>query len=112
MKKFQQLWLEQINQIIDENLQNPDLQLSDIVDKLEISPTTFYRTMKKLTGTSPNKYIRARRLEKAKNILEVGVYPTVKETAFSVGFRSSDYFSKQFYNEYKVLPKQLLKDKD
>ena len=65
--------------------------------------------MRKLTGMTPNNYIRTRRLEKAKNILEIGVYPTVKETAFSVGYRSSDYFSKQFYNKYKVLPRQVLK---
>lgn len=109
MKRYEKIWLNQINSIIDNNLENPDFQLSNITDALEISRTKLYRNILKLTGQSPNRYIQSKRLEKAKEILEIGVYPTIKRTASEVGFRSSDYFSKLFYKKYQILPRQILK---
>jgi len=100
--------LDKIDKIIEKNIDNTDFQLSDITNSLAISRVTLYRFLLKLTGLSPNQYIRKKRLEKAKELLEVGVYSTVKETALAVGFRNFSYFSKQFYKEFQVLPKDLL----
>jgi len=110
MKKHEEVLLDKINHIIRDNLQNPDFQLSDLTKALAISRTKLYRKILKLTGEPPNKYIRNIRLEKAKKILEVGIYPTVKETAMKVGFRNADYFSKLFSQKYQILPKDLLKN--
>ena len=100
--------LDKINKIIEENIDNTDFQLCDITNSLAISRVTLYRFLLKLTGLSPNQYIRKKRLKKAKELLEVGVYSTVKETALAVGFRNFSYFSKQFYKEFQVLPNDLL----
>ena len=109
MKQFEQNWLANVNNIIDANLKNPDFQLMDITRKLDISRAKLYRKVTKLTGYSPAEYIRKKRLRKALEILEIGVYPTVKETSVAVGFRSPEYFSKLFFQEYKKLPSEYLK---
>ena len=109
MKQFDQIWLANVNDIIDANLENPNFQLIDITNKLEISRAKLYRKVTKLTGHSPAEYIRKKRLTKALEILEIGVYPTVKETSAAVGFRSPEYFSKLFFQAYKKLPSEFLK---
>jgi len=109
MKQFDQAWLAKVNDIIDSNLENPDFQLIDITNKLNISRAKLYRKITKLTEYSPAKYIREKRLAKALEILEIGVYPTVKETSAAVGFRSAEYFSKLFFQKYKKLPSEYLK---
>lgn len=110
MKKYEQAWLERLDDVIHDNIENPDFQLLDITNELEISRTQLYRNMLKLKGMSPNEYIRKIRLEKAKQILEVGEYPTVKQTAKVVGYRRPEYFTKLFYRMFKVLPSSYLRD--
>lgn len=109
MKEFEETWLERVDNLIEENIQNPNFQLSDITDELKISTAQLYRRMLKLTKMSPSKYIRQVRLEKAKELLELGKYSTVQETAESVGFLQSGYFTKLFKKEFNVLPKDILK---
>jgi len=109
MKQFDQVWLNNFNDIIETNLNNPNFQLTDITNKLEISKAKLYRKVTKLTGYSPAEYIRKKRLTKALEILELGVYSTVKETSVAVGFRTPEYFSKLFFQEYKKLPSEYLK---
>jgi len=110
MKKFQDTWLTQINSIIDDNLSNSNFQISDVIDVLKISRAKLYRDMVKLTGMSPRKYIVKRRLDKAKALLEVGLYPSVKETSVNVGFRNHNYFTRLFSKEFGVLPSKLLRE--
>ena len=110
MKNYEKLWLEQINKVIEANYKRPDFYLQNITQELEISHAKLYRNLLKLTGLSPGKYIKKLRLEKAKKLLEVGEYSTVKETSREVGFHRPDYFTKLFYNEFNILPSKILKE--
>lgn len=109
MKEFEELWLKKVDSIINENMQNPNFQLLDLTNALEISTAKLYRHILKLTGRSPNKYIRLIRLKKAMEFLEKGTYPTVRETAESVGYIQPEYFTKLFKKEFDMLPKDILK---
>ena len=109
MKEYEKKWLCQLDMIIDSNLDNPNFQLLTITTELGISRAKLYRMIVKLTGFSPNTYIRKARLKKAREILEAGVYPTVKQTAAVVGIRRAGYFSKIFFEEHNILPSQYLK---
>jgi len=64
---------------------------------------------KQLSCLSTGKYITKKKLEKAKEMLEVGVFPTVRETAFKVGFERPEHFTKLFQKEYGFLPSVILK---
>lgn len=109
MKQFDEVWLKNIDNIIEANLENPDFHLIDITKKMAISRAKLYRKVLKLTGNGPAEYIRKKRLRKALEFLEIGIFPTVKETSVAVGFRSPEYFTKSFYKEYNRLPSEYLK---
>ena len=109
MKQYEKLWLERFNELINNNITNVDFQLTDISIALGISRAKLYRRLIKLTGQAPSDYIRNKRLGKAFEILDRGVYPTVKETAAAVGFRQPEHFTRVFFKEYDILPSELLK---
>lgn len=108
MKQHEQEWLNRLDAVIENKMPDPDLQLLDITSKLDVSRAKLYRMVTKLTLLSPSKYLRKKRLKKAYDILERGVYPTVKETAAAVGFRQPEHFTRTFYKEYQILPSDLL----
>ena len=110
MKKHERVRLHQIDEIIAANLQKPDFQLEDITNILEISHAKLYRNLLKLTGYTPGRYIKKKRLENAREMLEIGEFSTVKETSRKVGFRRPEYFAKLFYEEYQIYPSKILKN--
>jgi len=109
LREFEKEWLEEFNTLLDINIQKTNLQLQDICDELNISQSKLYRIVLKLTGLTPGKYITKKRLRKAKEMLEVGIFPTVKETAFKLGFERPEHFTKLFQKEYGILPSVILK---
>lgn len=108
MKQYEQEWLNRLDSIIERNIPNPDFQLSDITTELKVSRAKLYRVVTKLTKVSPSGYLRKKRLKKAYEILDKGVYPTIKETSAAVGFRQPEHFTRTFYKEYQILPSDLL----
>ncbi|MFK7979772.1 MAG: helix-turn-helix domain-containing protein [Saprospiraceae bacterium] len=108
MKQYEREWLDRLDAIIENNIPNPDFQLSDITTKLKVSRAKLYRMVTKLTKASPSEYLRNKRLKKAYEMLDKGVYPTIKETSAAVGFRQPEHFTRTFYKEYEILPSDLL----
>ncbi len=99
-----ELWLEQFQTLIHEHLEDTSLDLNFIIDRMDISRSTFYEKVKVLTQMTPNQYIQELRLSKAKAILESGEVKTVKEVAYAVGMNQPSYFTKLFKERYGVLP--------
>ena len=104
LDKKDELWLEQFQAIVTERLDDSDLYLPDVIDKMEISRSIFYEKVKSLTQMTPNQYIQELRLNKAKNMLEAGDVKTVKEVASSVGMKRPSYFSKLYKERFGILP--------
>lgn len=77
--------------------------IEQIAQKLNLSLSTFERTIKKVYGLTPNKYIQYRKLEKAKLLLR-NTDMTIKQVAYLLGFNSVSYFSKCFKQRFKELP--------
>lgn len=77
--------------------------IEQIAHKLNLSLSTFERTIKKVYGLTPNKYIQYRKLEKAKLLLR-NTEITIKQVAYMLGFNSVSYFSKCFKERFKELP--------
>jgi AraC-like DNA-binding protein len=73
-----------------------------------MSRATFYRKVKSISQLTPNDFIRLIRLKKAAELLRQKEY-RVNEIAFIVGFKSSSYFSKCFFKQFGVLPKDFVK---
>ena len=64
----------------------------------QLSNSQIYRKIKRITGKSPSKYIRQKRLEIAKELIEHSDL-TLTEISKQVGFQQLPYFSRCF-SEY------------
>ena len=73
--------------------------------------STLNRKIKAMFDTTPNDYIRTKRLAKAAEMLERGKL-RVNEVCYAVGFNSPSYFAKCFKKVYGVLPAEWNKRKD
>lgn len=96
----------QINQIltfIDSNLQAP-LTLEALSHHFFLSPSYLCRIFKSATGTTINKYISAKRISRAKILLERGY--SVSETAELCGFQDYSNFLKTFSKTVGITPKK------
>ena len=104
-----QEFMDNLIQLIETNLDNPDLNISMLCKELALSRTLLYNRITQLTGNSANEFIRIIRLKNAANMLISGQY-TITEVALMVGFDNPKYFSRIFKDYYKVAPKNYLKE--
>lgn len=104
LAKADEDFLRRIHDVIRLNVSNPDLKMKSIAETLNMSRASFYRKIKGVLDLSPNEYLRIERLKEAARLLHDGDYQ-VSEVCYMVGFNSLSYFSKCFYKQYGVLPK-------
>lgn len=96
-------FIEKVLNHINENISDPNLNVEMLAAHLNLSKSQFYRKIKALTNQTANEFLRNIRLQKAKQILELGSAP-IGEVSYKVGFSSHSYFTKCFKNYYGVLP--------
>ena len=87
-----------------EHLFDPELKISTLAALCGVSAPTFRRIFEGVFGISPRKYVIRERLTQAKMLLDGGVYKSVAEVAFAVGFDDPLYFSRLFKNHYGMPP--------
>lgn len=97
--------LAQVSQIIEDNISDPDLNVSMVCEKSGIPNKQLYRLIKKYLGMGPLDYIRSVRLQKAAMLLSQKRF-TVSEVCYMVGFKSASYFAKCFQEKFGVKPSQ------
>lgn len=98
--------LAKIDEEIENNLQDSEYTIDMLRTKLGISRSGLYKKLIYLTGRSPLEYIRIKRLQKGRDMLESGE-TSVSQIAWSVGF-SPKQFSKYFKDEYGCLPSEYI----
>jgi AraC-like DNA-binding protein len=91
-----------ITDVVDENLYNP-VNVNDLAYLSGRSVSTFKREFKEIYNTSPLKWIRNRRLDKARELFSHTKY-SVTEVCFSTGFENVAHFSKVFKERFGVSP--------
>jgi signal transduction histidine kinase/DNA-binding response OmpR family regulator/streptogramin lyase len=101
-------WLQSVEQILEQSMAEAHFTQEWVAQRLFISKRQFHRKLKKLTGLTPNLYLREMRLQKAREYLYRGTYHSVKEVATAVGFADSKYFSKLFQERFGILPSERL----
>lgn len=106
-------FLLKLNQIIQENLDSSDLDVTFICKEIGMSRASLYNKLKALTDMGANDYINKFRMEKA-IVLITGTEMTFTEIAEKVGFTTSRYFStafKQYTGETPTQYKENRKEK-
>ena len=80
-----------------------NLELAAIAGRAFASPSTLLRHFRRDTGTSPHAYVKARRLEEARRLVEAGRTP-VGDVAMLVGYESFAAFSTAFKRRFGAPP--------
>lgn len=102
-----------LNKLVDaihSRLDEVNLDVDALALMMNMSRATLYRKVKSISEQTPNDFIRLIRLKKAAELLREKEY-RINEIAFIVGFSSSSYFSKCFYKQFGVLPKDFERNK-
>lgn len=102
LSQLDEQFMLKFNKLIEENIDNENLDMSFIQDKMHMSHSTFYRKIKSLTGMSGIEYLRKLRLNHAARLIREGA--GISEAAFRSGFNDLVYFRKCFKNEFGVAP--------
>ncbi|OCB76759.1 AraC family transcriptional regulator [Flavobacterium piscis] len=89
-------------QIIEANLFSK-LTIEELAQQNNLSVSSFKREFAKLYNDTPANYIKARKLEKAAELLQVSDQ-RITEIAFDCGFNDLANFTKSFTSKYSVSP--------
>lgn len=99
-------FLKTVNQIIEEQIDNPRLGIEQLCAATHCSHTQLFRRMKALTGENPTGYLRSMRLQKALELLQKSDL-NVSEIAYDLGFTDPNYFSRVFRKKYGTPPSNV-----
>jgi AraC-like DNA-binding protein len=102
--KADEQFLEELNTVICENIENADLDVEQIAKKMNMSRPTFYRKIKAVSDLTPNELINLARLKKAAELLAEGNYK-IYEVAAMVGYNSQTNFGRSFLKQFGVTPR-------
>lgn len=104
-------FLQKLNKLIVENLDNTDLDVKYLTVEIGMSRASLYNKVKILTGLGVNDYINRVKIEQAMQML-ASTDLSVTEVSERTGFSSSRYFStlfKQFTSETPTSYKNRMK---
>lgn len=99
-------WLKNLEDIVFGEIAHCQINLFQLAYQVAVSERQLHRNIKNLLFLTPNNYIRILKLHKAKNLLEKLVYRSISEVAYAVGFLDTYYFTKVYFKQYGIMPKE------
>lgn len=96
-----------LQEVVQTHLYTP-INLDELAFLCGLSLSTFNRRFQQLYGTSPNKYITSRRLERAQALI-INTQDSLTHIALECGFDDLSYFSRLFKRHYQCSPSDLRK---
>lgn len=102
-------FIKNLDKLIMDNIGNASFSVQQMEEHLAMSRSSFNRKVKALLDTTPNDYLRSKRIAIAAKMLEQGNLQ-ISEVCYAVGFNSPSYFSKCFKEVYGKLPLEYAKD--
>lgn len=98
-------FLQKAIDIVEQNMTNPDFEITDFIDEIGMSRSVFYKKLKALTDQSISEFIRTLKLKRAAQLLKHSEL-NVSEIAFELGFNDLKYFRETFKLLFKVTPSE------
>jgi AraC-like DNA-binding protein len=95
-------FLERFRKIVSEHHSDRGFTTRVAAESVAMSRMHLNRKLRALTGQSTHEFIRAMRLEAARDLLQMPL--SVEFIAGAVGFKSSSYFAKAFRQRFGVRP--------
>jgi len=103
----QKVFIEELDEIISQNINDPKFNVNILADKLNISRVNLYKKCLELLNQKPSDYIIEKRINKALYLLKTDL--NISEVAYQSGFTTPAYFSKVFSNIMGLCPKEYKK---
>ncbi|MBO7147666.1 MAG: AraC family transcriptional regulator [Lentisphaeria bacterium] len=100
--------VEQVKTIIENNFQNPDLNVEKIADLLHVSRTSLSRTFSNSQKITIVEYLSSRRIKEAIQLLKETDEP-IREIARKCGYTDHGYFTKVIKKITGLSPRYLRK---
>jgi AraC-like DNA-binding protein len=97
------LWLEEATALLDKQRIDKPVDWESVAEQMGLSHDGFRKKFTRATGTSPARYVMARRLENACKMLEDRMLG-LKEIARACGFCDAFQFSRQFKKGLRLSP--------
>ncbi|MBN1132282.1 MAG: response regulator [Bacteroidales bacterium] len=99
-------FLQKAVSVVHEHLNNPEFDVEQFCERMNVSRTLLHTKLKSITGQSATEFIRKIRLDKAYIYLKKGSMP-VSEVAYLCGFNDPNYFSRCFRKAFNVFPSKV-----
>ena len=106
--KADENFLEKLNDIINDHMSDPALDVAMMADLMHLSRPTLYRKIRAISDLTPNELIRISRLKKAAELLLQGEMK-IYEISDATGFSSQSYFWSAFTKQFGVSPSAFAK---
>ncbi|MEM6788308.1 MAG: AraC family transcriptional regulator [Myxococcota bacterium] len=100
--------LRRLTDFIDAHLAD-DLRVDDLARHAQLSPGHFSRAFKEKTGTTPRRFVQARRVTRAKALLESSRKLPMAWVAQACGFADQAHFSRSFKKATGVTPTNFVR---
>ena len=101
-------FLLRLDKLIMDHLSDGDVSNEFLAEHLAVSQATLVRRVRRLLGTSPNNYIRNKRLAVAEAMMRESSGNNVSEICYAVGFTNLSYFAKCFREQYGKTPSEYM----
>jgi signal transduction histidine kinase/ligand-binding sensor domain-containing protein/CheY-like chemotaxis protein/AraC-like DNA-binding protein len=99
------LFMQKFRLILEENIDNYNISIEYIADKVGYSRAQVYRKCLAITGLSPHDYIKSFKIHMACFKLKNTNY-SISEIAYDLGFTDPKYFSTIFSKEMGITPRR------
>lgn len=108
--KGDEMFLEKLQNLINERLDDPELGVEYLADRMNMSRPTLYRKIKSISSLSSNELINITRLKKAAELLSEGILK-IYEISERVGFSSYKHFGRTFSKQFGMSPKDYVQSR-
>ncbi|MDL2303859.1 response regulator [Bacteroides sp. OttesenSCG-928-D19] len=98
-------FMTSLYELMENELSNPELNITRMTEVLKISRTKFYYKVKGLTGENPNVFFKTYKLNRAAELLTEGKY-NISEVADMTGFSTLSHFSSSFKKQFGESPSE------
>lgn len=104
--KVENLFIQQVINVIEQNFTNESFDVAMLADCLHISQPTLRRKIKKYSKLSAMELIRSVRISKAAVLIQKECY-SIQEICEMVGYNDMKTFRKNFMDQFGVLPSKF-----
>ena len=101
-------FINKVNEIIYENLTNPELSVPFVAKQMCVSRSLFFTKIKGVSGMTFVDYVRVARLKRAVELMQNGSH-SINEISDFVGFSTPSYFCRCFKQEFEIPPSEYIK---